>query len=121
MRTTVRLDEALLRAAKIKAAKEGRTLTSLLEDGLRQVLLGEVSRTSGVGEPRAEYTSEVKDMTARDFIASLPRLSGPALEDDPEYLRLAEKAGSMLPSRALAVIDEEEDLDRLLRPDTTAP
>jgi hypothetical protein len=34
-RTTVRLPRELLRVAKRKAAAEGRTLTSLIEDGLR--------------------------------------------------------------------------------------
>jgi hypothetical protein len=38
MRTTVRLDPALLRAAKRYAAEEGTTLTALIEDGLREVL-----------------------------------------------------------------------------------
>lgn len=38
MRTTIRLDERLLREAKVKAAEEGRTLTSLIEDGLRSEL-----------------------------------------------------------------------------------
>jgi hypothetical protein len=37
-RTTVRLPEGLIRRAKRKAAAEGRTLTSLIEDGLRLVL-----------------------------------------------------------------------------------
>jgi hypothetical protein len=37
-RTTVRLPDDLLRKAKRKAAREGRTLTSLIEDGLRLVL-----------------------------------------------------------------------------------
>jgi hypothetical protein len=36
-RTTVRLPEELLARAKRKAAAEGRTLTSLIEDGLRLV------------------------------------------------------------------------------------
>jgi hypothetical protein len=36
-RTTVRLPEELLRRAKRKAAAEGRTLTSLIEEGLRAV------------------------------------------------------------------------------------
>lgn len=47
-RTTVRLPEDLLRQAKRKAAAEGRTLTSLLEEGLRRVVtekrLGNESR-----------------------------------------------------------------------------
>ena len=37
-RTTVRLPEDLIRRAKRKAAAEGRSLTSLIEDGLRRVL-----------------------------------------------------------------------------------
>ena len=37
-RTTVRLPEDLLKRAKRKAATEGRTLTSLIEDGLRRVI-----------------------------------------------------------------------------------
>jgi hypothetical protein len=36
-RTTVRLPEELIKRAKRKAAAEGRTLTSLIEDGLRLV------------------------------------------------------------------------------------
>ena len=37
-RTTVRLPEDLIRRAKRKAADEGRTLTALIEDGLRLVV-----------------------------------------------------------------------------------
>jgi len=37
-RTTVRLPEELLTRAKRKAAAEGRTLTSLIEQGLRAVV-----------------------------------------------------------------------------------
>jgi hypothetical protein len=37
-RTTVRLPAELLKRAKRKAAAEGRTLTALIEEGLRQVL-----------------------------------------------------------------------------------
>jgi hypothetical protein len=37
-RTTVRLPKELLIRAKRKAAAEGRTLTSLIEDGLRVVV-----------------------------------------------------------------------------------
>ena len=37
-RTTVRLPDDLIRRAKRKAAAEGRTLTALIEDGLRRVL-----------------------------------------------------------------------------------
>ena len=38
MRTTVRIDDQLLRAAKKAAAESGRTLTAVIEDSLRQAL-----------------------------------------------------------------------------------
>ena len=37
-RTTVRLPDDLVRRAKRKAAEEGRSLTALIEDGLRRVV-----------------------------------------------------------------------------------
>jgi hypothetical protein len=39
-RTTVRLPAELLNRARRKAAAEGRTLTSLIEDGLRLLMAG---------------------------------------------------------------------------------
>jgi len=44
MRTTVLLPDELLRKAKKKAAEDGRTLTSMIEEGLR-VLLAEPKPT----------------------------------------------------------------------------
>jgi plasmid stability protein len=41
-RTTVRLPDELVRRAKRRAADEGRSLTSLIEDGLRRVLADHV-------------------------------------------------------------------------------
>lgn len=38
MRTTVRLDDRLLAEARRYAAQSGRTLTSLIDEGLRDVL-----------------------------------------------------------------------------------
>lgn len=38
MRTTINLPDALAEAAKARARAEGRTFTSLVEDGLRTVL-----------------------------------------------------------------------------------
>ena len=38
MRTTIRLHDGILQRAKQRAADEGRTLTSLIEEGLRIVL-----------------------------------------------------------------------------------
>lgn len=45
MRTTINLPDGLAEAAKAKAKAEGRTFTSLVEDGLRTVLSS--------GEPQA--------------------------------------------------------------------
>jgi len=41
MRTTVRLDDHLLRSAKAHAARTGRTLTAVIEEGLRLALEAE--------------------------------------------------------------------------------
>ena len=38
MRTTIRLDDQLLRDAKTHAARTGRTLTAVIEDALRAAL-----------------------------------------------------------------------------------
>ena len=40
MRTTVRLEEGLLRDAKAEATRRGETVTALIERGLRLVLAG---------------------------------------------------------------------------------
>ena len=50
MRTTIRLRDDLLRRAKKRAAEEGRTLTSLIEEGLN--LLLSVPRKTG--KPRVK-------------------------------------------------------------------
>lgn len=45
MRTTIRLDDHVLRAAKRYAQETGRTLTALIEDALRQVLGSHQAKT----------------------------------------------------------------------------
>jgi hypothetical protein len=45
MRTTVRLQENLLKRAKQRAAAEGRSLTSLIEEGLELALARRRTRT----------------------------------------------------------------------------
>ncbi|HSK50918.1 MAG TPA: CopG family transcriptional regulator [Solirubrobacterales bacterium] len=40
MRTTVRLEDALMREAKVRAAEEGITLTQLIAEALRDRLAG---------------------------------------------------------------------------------
>ncbi len=44
MRTTVRLDDDLLRQTKALAAQTGRTLTAVIEDALRETLARSRSR-----------------------------------------------------------------------------
>lgn len=51
MRTTVRLDDALLERARREAARRGVTLTSLIEQGLQMVLRRPVRHTE---RPRVE-------------------------------------------------------------------
>lgn len=50
MRTTVRLDDGLLRAVKQYAASADRTVTSVLEEALRRLLAGGEHRPA---RPRA--------------------------------------------------------------------
>lgn len=47
MRTTVRLDDALLTEAKEAAARTGRTLTEVIEDALRQSLAAAKEASDG--------------------------------------------------------------------------
>ena len=57
MRTTVRLNEKLLKEAKKKAAEEGTTLTALLDQGLRMVLREE---TPAYGQTKKFQLTTVK-------------------------------------------------------------
>ncbi len=52
MRTTVRLDERLLREAKAVAVEERRTLTAVIDDALRQFLARKAA--SGRTRPKVE-------------------------------------------------------------------
>jgi hypothetical protein len=56
MRTTVRLDDALINQAKREAERRGETLTALIEQGLRLVLAQ--SRTRRQREPVKLTVSE---------------------------------------------------------------
>ena len=80
-RTTVRLPEDLLNRAKRKAAAEGRTLTSLIEDGLRLVvaenrkakgkrILPRVSTATGGPMPGIDLTdfSALQEMDDLEYV-----------------------------------------------------
>lgn len=51
MRTTLDLDDELVRAAKLRALQERRSLTSLIEDGLRALLHATPERVGTVVLP----------------------------------------------------------------------
>ena len=84
-RTTVRLPPDLVRRAKHKAAEQGRSLTSLIEEGLRRV----------VDESR----------TAKPVARTLPRVSAAkgGLAPGMEWDRLS------------ATVEEMDDLDYVRR------
>lgn len=84
-RTTVRLPEILVRRAKRKAAVEGRSLTALIEEGLRRVLneppaaaeapriLPPVSKKTGGLQPGVDLddTAALQEMDDVDAAARL--------------------------------------------------
>ena len=84
-RTTVRLPDDLVRRAKHKAAAEGLTLTSLIEEGLRRVLherpptrpgkriLPKVSKAGGGLKPGIDLseTAALQEFEDLDYVARL--------------------------------------------------
>jgi hypothetical protein len=85
MRTTIRLPEELLKQAKRRASEEGRTLTDLIEDGLRAVLarkasvskrervLPRVSKATGGLRPGIDLTksSEYQEVEDLEYVARM--------------------------------------------------
>ena len=60
MRTTIRIDDGLLRRAKKRAADEGRSLTSLVEEALALVLSApEPARRDRIHLPVSQATGGV--------------------------------------------------------------
>jgi hypothetical protein len=55
MRTTINLPDALAAQAKARAAAEGRTFTSLVEEGLRAVLFDNAPDSSSRPEPLPSF------------------------------------------------------------------
>jgi len=85
-RTTVRLPRDLLDRARRKAAAEGRTLTSLIEDGLRRVVADErkprhervmppISTATGGPMPGIDFTdlSDLQEMEDLDYVRRMQR------------------------------------------------
>ncbi|TXL81543.1 ribbon-helix-helix protein, CopG family [Vineibacter terrae] len=82
-RTTVRLPEDLIRRAKRKAAAEGRSLTALIEEGLRRVLNENAAtrKTRRVLPPVSTSTGGLMPGIDLKDMASLEEL------DDLDYAR----------------------------------
>ncbi len=82
-RTTVRLPPDLLNRAKRKAAAEGRTLTSLIEDGLRLVTSKPVkaAKTKRVMPPISKATGGLMPGIDLTSLSSLQEM------DDLDYVR----------------------------------
>lgn len=81
-RTTVRLPAELLRTAQRKAAAEGRTLTELMEDGLRYVVsdkprekrervLPPVGKETGGMMPGITSFKDIEELDDLDYIRRL--------------------------------------------------
>ena len=80
-RTTVRLPAELLKKAKRKADAEGRTLTALMEDGLRYVVSD---------KPTRERTTRPEIPVSRATGGLMPGITDPWRDteemDDREYV-----------------------------------
>lgn len=69
MRTTLNLPDALAREAKARAAAEGRTLTSVVEEGLRAVLAtptaaDDTTPLPSYGDPDDRFLVDLDDRDA---------------------------------------------------------
>lgn len=68
MRTTINLPDALAEAAKAKAVAEGRTFTSVVEEGLRAVLAVEATTVPitlpAYGTPGGSILVDIADREA---------------------------------------------------------
>jgi hypothetical protein len=79
-RTTVRLPRDLLARAKRKAAAEGRTLTSLIEDGLRRIL-------DAKPNPKAKRILPRVSVATGGLLPGVDPIKFSEEEDDIEYAR----------------------------------
>lgn len=69
MRATINLPDALAEAAKARARAEGRTFTSLVEEGLRSVLSRAeeptpVDALPAYGDPQGRFLVDITDRDA---------------------------------------------------------
>ena len=84
-RTTVRLPSALLNRARKKAAAEGRTLTEVLEEGLRLVV-----QRKAEAPAKAEENKSLPVSSATGWLlpgVSLDRMADYYEQEDLEYMK----------------------------------
>ncbi|MFI6499362.1 hypothetical protein [Nonomuraea typhae] len=80
----MRIDETLLNEAKAYAARNGRSLTSVMEDALRQLL----NRSTEAGQrPHVELPTYGDPADRGKVDLSPERIAELLLEDDLEYFR----------------------------------
>ena len=80
MRTTIRIDDQLLAAAKARAAASGRTLNAVVEDALREALAGR-ARDRGprrVDLPTFRGSRLLPGVDLDDSAALLDQMEGPS-------------------------------------------
>ncbi|HEX3522252.1 MAG TPA: hypothetical protein VHT52_09215 [Stellaceae bacterium] len=87
-RTTVRLPEDLLNRARRKAVAEGRTLTSLIEDGLR-VIVGESRKSEKRKSVMPRVSKAVGGLIPGIDLTDLSTLQE---TDDLDYLRRMQRS-----------------------------
>ncbi|MBK5233690.1 MAG: ribbon-helix-helix protein, CopG family [Thermoleophilia bacterium] len=77
MRTTVRLDEQLMRDAKVLAAREGTTFTALIEDSLRERIArsGRGSKQAYTRLPVSRRTGGLRDGLDPEILVDNSRLA----------------------------------------------
>jgi hypothetical protein len=91
MRTTLNLDDELVLAAKRRAAQESRTLTSIVEDGLRAVLHAQPEPHTRVLLPTSGGDGPAPGLDLGDWGAVRERLDE---DEDAAYRAAATDAAS---------------------------
>jgi hypothetical protein len=105
MKTTIRLADDLLRRARKKAAEEGRSLTSLVEEGLKTVLAeSKVARLAKTTQNPAGDLKVVNNERSRRVKNLSP------LSLDQKSHENDSKAGGMIPLRRMTASFEKPRL-----------
>lgn len=78
MRTTIRLDDALLRRAKAQAAASGRSLNDFIADAVRAALAPRPVKPESLGLPTFRGRGIQPGVDLDDASALLDRMEGPS-------------------------------------------